>query len=167
MLETFKYHILFVTIMTVNEQIIDSKDKKILEVLLSNSRLSYRSLAKKTGLSTATVIKHLEKLEQDKVIKGFTTKIDYEKIGYDLLALIEIRIAHGKLFEVEQKIAKTPNVIGLFDVTGDFDALVLARFKNRMGLDFFIKKIQTYEFVERTSTRLVLNVIKQEDTPLF
>ena len=153
--------------MEENEQMTDSKDKKILEALLSNSRISYRSLAKKTGLSTATVIKHLGKLEQDKVIKGFTTRIDYEKIGYDVMALVEVRIAHGKLFDVEGKIAKSPNVIGLFDVTGDFDALILARFKNRRGLDFFIKKIQTYEFVERTSTRLVLNVIKQEDTPLF
>ena len=46
--------------------------------------------------------------------------------------------------------------------TGNFDATVLARFKSKKALDNFIKKIQTYDFVERTETRFVLNVIKED-----
>tara|TARA_Y100000310_G_C20547576_1_gene746360 strand:+ start:162 stop:635 length:474 start_codon:yes stop_codon:yes gene_type:complete len=143
------------------------KDKRILEVLLSNSRLSYRAIAKKTGLSTATVINHFQRLKSEGVIKGFTTKIDFEKIGYDTLVLIEIRISHGKLEDVEKKIADNQHVIGMFDVTGEFDAIILARFKDRRSLDYFVKKIQTYENLERTSTRLVFDVVKHEDTPTF
>jgi DNA-binding Lrp family transcriptional regulator len=146
---------------------IDDKDKKILEVLMENSRLSFRAIAKKTSLSTATVINRIKRLKDDDIIKGYTTKIDFEKIGYDLLAMIQVKISRGKFEQVENKIASNQHVIGMFDVTGDFDALILARFKSRKTLDYFIKRIMTYENIERTSTRLVLNVTKFENTPLF
>ena len=48
-------------------------------------------------------------------------------------------------------------------MTGDFDAAILARFKNRRQMDSFLKKIQTYDFVERTNTRLILNAIKEKN----
>ncbi|RMF04981.1 Lrp/AsnC family transcriptional regulator, partial [Candidatus Woesearchaeota archaeon] len=64
------------------------------------------------------------------------------------------------------KIAADPHVTAVYDNTGDFDATVIAKFKNRRGLDSFLKKIQTYDFVERTETRMILNTIK-EDTILF
>ena len=87
--------------------------------------------------------------------------IDYEKLGYDVEVLIETRISKGKLFEVEKVIAAHPNVVSVYDLTGDFDALILARFRSRKDMDTFLKKIQTYDFVERTNTRFILNTIKE------
>jgi len=105
---------------------------------------------------------HIRKLEKDGVIKKYTSKIDYEKAGYDIEVIIEIRISKGKLFEVEKKIATDPNVFAVYDMTGEFDAALLARFRNRREMDNFLKKLQTYEFVERTETKLILNTIKEE-----
>ncbi len=76
--------------------------------------------------------------------------------------MIEIRISKGKLFDVEKKIASNPNVFAIYDVTGSFDAVVLARFRTRRQMDNFLKRLQTYEFVERTETKLILNTIKEE-----
>ena len=140
----------------------DSTDKKILNVLRENSRLSLRQIAEKVKVSVATVMHRLNKLEKEGILKKYTAKIDYEKIGYDVEVMIEIRISKGRLLDVEKKIAVHPNVFAVYDVTGAFDAVILARFRNRRQMDNFLKKIQTYEFVERTETKLILKTIKEE-----
>jgi Lrp/AsnC family transcriptional regulator, regulator for asnA, asnC and gidA len=139
---------------------IDEKDKSIINALIDDSRLSYRQLAKKSGVSVATAMNRLKRLEQEHVVQSYSAVVDYEKIGYDIDVLISIRVSKGKLFQVENKIATNPSVLSVFDITGDFDSLVIARFKNRRALDAFLKHIQTYEFVEKTQTTLILNTIK-------
>ena len=145
---------------------LEEKDRKILNILVDNSRLSLRQIAKKAGASVATVMHHIKKLEKDGIIKKYTSKIDYEKAGYDVEVIIEIRISKGKLFEVERKIASNPNVFAVYDTTGAMDAVVLARFQTRRHMDNFLKKLQTYEFVERTETKLILNAVKEENMQL-
>ena len=141
---------------------LDDTDKKVLNALVDNSRLSLRKIAAKIGVSVATVMHHINKLEKEKIIRSYTAALDYEKIGYDIEVVIEIRISKGRLLDVEKKIAVHPNVFAIYDVTGTFDAVILARFKTRRQMDNFLKKIQTYDFVERTETKLVLQMIKEE-----
>ncbi len=140
---------------------LDGLDRNIMNALIEDSRLSYRQIAKKLGVSVATVMHRVNILEKEKIIKRNTSILDYEKLGYDIEVLIDIRIAKGKLMEVERKIAVDPNVFAVYDTTGDFDAVILARFHNRRKMDSFLKKIQTYDFVERTNTKLVLSTIKE------
>lgn len=141
---------------------IDETDKKILDILLENPRQSVRDISKKTSVSAVTVLNRMKILEKEKIIKSYTTYLDYSKIGYDLDVMIKIRVSKGKLFEVEEKIASNKNVFAVYDITGDFDILVIAKFKNRKSLDSFIKKIQTYNFLERTETVMILNTIKEK-----
>lgn len=151
---------------STDNSIIDELDKKILNVLLTNSRLSYREIAKKIGVSVATVMNRVNRLQKEKLIKKYSAVLDYEKLGYDIKVAIDLRVSKGKLFEVEKKIASHPNVSAVYDVTGNFDCLLIATFKNRRMMDKFLKEIQTYDFVERTETRLVLNVLKEENIGL-
>ena len=142
---------------------LEEKDKKILNIIVDNSKLSLRQIAKKADVSVATVMHHIKNLEKEGIIKRYTTKLDYEKVGYDIEVMIEVRISKGKLFDVEKKIALHPNVFAVYDITGAFDAVILARFPTRRLMDNFLKKLQTYEFVERTETKLILNTIKEEN----
>ncbi len=139
------------------------KDAEVLNILIENARLSAREIAKKAGVSVVTVLNRMKELEKQGVIKGYSAEIDSERIGYDVHAIIRLQIAKGKLFEVENKIAIHPNVFAVYDVTGEFDALVVAKFKSRKALDSFLKKIQTYDFVHRTETQLILNTIKERN----
>jgi DNA-binding Lrp family transcriptional regulator len=145
---------------------IDDKDKKLVNALLENARLSYRQLAKKANVSVATVMNRIKRLEKEGVIKSYSALLNYENLGYDIDVIISIKVAKGKLFHVENKIATNPNVLAVFDVTGDFDSAVIAKFKNRRSLDAFLKRIQTYDFVERTHTILILNTIKNTQMKL-
>lgn len=146
-------------LMTVN---LDEIDKAILRELLNDARLSFREIAKRIGVSTATVANKVRRLERAGIIKGYTAIIDVEKLGYDITAVIEVVVSKGKITEVEEEIAKNPNVQAVYDVTGQSDAIIIARFKSRADLSKFIKKMLSMDYVERTITHVVLNVRKEE-----
>lgn len=140
---------------------LEETDKKILNILIEDSRLSLRQIAKKANVSVATVMHHINRLEEEKIISKYTSKVDYEKLGYNIEVIIEIRISKGRLLDVEKKISVHPNVFAVYDITGAFDAAIFARFETTRQMDAFLKKIQTYEFVERTETKLILKTIKE------
>ena len=144
------------------EQTFDELDKRIMRELLIDSRFSFRQIARRIGVSAGTVLKRIKKLESKRVIKYYTTILDHEKLGYELSAIIELTISKGKLIDVEKEIAKRKNVLGVYDVTGASDAIVLAKFKSRRSLNNFIKQILSMEFIERTNTRVILNTIKED-----
>jgi len=141
---------------------LDERDKMILKILLRDSRLSLRQIAKKTGLSLSTIASRLRKLEKTGVIKKYTIEIDPEKLGYVFPVIIDVKVSKGKLFEVEKEIAKHPNVLAVYDITGEYDVTVYAIFKTRKELDNFVKMLQRIENIERTHTKLILNVVKDE-----
>ena len=140
----------------------DPLDEKILNQLTSNARKSFRDIARALNVSLSTVSSHIKRLEDTKVIRGYTPIIDQEQLGYTLTAIINIKISRGKLIEVQQKIAKDPHIQAVYDITGDWDSLIIAHFKERRDLNTFIKKILTIPDVERTNTQLVLNIVKDE-----
>lgn len=145
---------------------IDDLDRQIMNIILKNARLSGRDIAKEVGVSIVTVLKRIKTLEEGKFIKRYTADLDYEKLGYDVSVMIKMRIAKGRLFDVEQKIATDSHVFAVYDITGDFDAIIFAKFKSRKMMDSFLKKIQTFDFVERTETSLILNTIKEGNIPI-
>ena len=139
---------------------IEVLDLEILKILSVDGRSSHRSIAKELNKSHLTIKKHIEDLEQD-IIKGYGVQIDYEKLGYDIIALIEVTISKGKMLEVERGIAQNPHIFAVYDLTGEYDAIILARFKTRNELSELVKEINSYENVIRTNTHLILNVIKE------
>jgi len=139
---------------------IDEIDDKIIKELSINAKISLRKLALKIGISSVTAMKRIKKLEKNGIIKSYNIIVDYHELGYEIEVLVEVKISKGKLLELEKKIARCDGVFKVYDTTGDFDATILARFKSTRKLDNFVKKIQKYDFVQRTHTKLILNTIK-------
>ncbi len=142
---------------------IDDRDIKILTHLLSDARQSARQLAHRLGISTVTMISRLKKLEENKIIQGYSARLDHELLGYEITAIIEIKTTEGKMLEIENKIAKQNNVIAVYDITGDADIIVIAKFKERKSMSSFVKKLFAVPNVENTVTHIVLNTIKEDD----
>ena len=141
---------------------LDETDVKILRTLVSDARLSSRQMSKMSGVSIGTVLARIKKMETAGVIRGYTAVVDHEKMGYQLTALTEITVSKGRLLEVENEIARMPNVCGVYDVTGMTDAFILAKFKTREELSAFAKRLLALPFVERTNTHIVLTTIKED-----
>ncbi|MBS3922377.1 MAG: Lrp/AsnC family transcriptional regulator [Nitrosarchaeum sp.] len=140
----------------------DETDTKIIKNLLVDARLSARQLAHKIGLSTVTVLSRIKKLEQKKIITGYTARLDHQILGYDLTAIIEVKTTKGKMLEIENKIAENENVCAVYDITGPADILVISKFKNRDELSNFVKSLSTIDNVENTETHIVLNSVKED-----
>ena len=141
--------------------VIDKIDEKILKNLMVDARLSARQMALKLGMSTVTVLSRIKKLEKEKIIKGYTAMIDHEKLGYDLTAIIEI-IAKKDIIDIEEKLSKIENVCGVYDITGNTDTIIVAKFKERNELSKFVKTLSSMPNVENTITHVVLNTAKED-----
>jgi len=141
---------------------IDDVDRKILNELLRDCRRSYRSLARRAGVSVGTVLSRIRKLEKAGVIRGYSALLDHEKLGYQLTVVAEITVLKGKLLEMEEAISRLSNTCAVYDVTGLTDALVIAKFHTREELSRFTKNLLSMPFVDRTNTHVVLTTIKED-----
>lgn len=142
--------------------LLDKTDIKILKNLLVDARLSSRQMALKLGMSTVTILTRIKKMEKEKIVKGYTAIIDHEKLGYDLTAIIEIFTKKGKMVEIENELSSLENVCAVYDVTGESDTVVVAKFKNREELSRFVKTISSKPNVDKTVTNIVLSTVKED-----
>ena len=145
---------------------LDEIDKKIIRVLEDDARTSLRKISELVKVSLGTVSNRVKKMEKNGVIKGYSVILDPDQIGWELNVVIGLRIQKGRLIEIQEKIAKDSRVHGVYDVTGDFDSMVIARAKNRKDLDDLSKNVLSIDGVERSITHLVLNTVKEKTASL-
>jgi DNA-binding Lrp family transcriptional regulator len=140
---------------------IDELDRRILSVLSDDSRVSCRKIAQRCKVSVGTILARIKRLEQAGVIRGYTTLVDHEKLGYQLTAIAEITVTKGKFLEMEQAVKKHPNVCAAYDITGLTDVFVIAKFRTREELGKFTKTMLAMPFIDRMNTHLVLTTIEE------
>ncbi|MHB8586787.1 MAG: Lrp/AsnC family transcriptional regulator [Thermoplasmatota archaeon] len=146
---------------------IDETDISILRALNEDARKSYRDVARELGIALTTVSNRVHRLEGAGVIKGYVPVLSTAKLGYELAVIVGVKIHPGRLLDVQNRIAKNPRVFAVYDVTGEWDSVVLARFRDRQELNDFIKEVGEIPHVERTTTQLVLNSVKEEKRVLL
>ena len=135
----------------------DELDRRIIEMLCKSSQGSYRQLAKQLGVHPTTLIQRVKNLESKGVVKGYRAKIDYIAMGYDYTGLVHIY--SDSIVEVEKQLVEIPEVVAVYDVTGEADIEVLVTCLNRE--DF--SAVVSIEGVAKTNTSVVLNVVKSEN----
>jgi DNA-binding Lrp family transcriptional regulator len=142
--------------------VLDETDVKILETLAFDARLSSRQIAEQCKVSVGTVLTRIKRMEKEGIIKGYSALLDHEKLGYELTVVCDITVSKGRLLEVENEIARLPNVCCVYDVTGLVDAIIIAKFKSREELSKFTKRLLALPYVERTNTHVVLTTVKED-----
>lgn len=147
---------------TPGQLTIDDLDARLLRSCLTDGRASFRQMARSLGVSATTVAARVARLESKGVIAGYAARVDSEKLGYGITAVTEILVSKGKLLEMEREIAKLPGVCAVYDVTGEIDGVVIAKFKDREGLSRFTKGLLAMPFVERANTHVVLTTVRED-----
>jgi DNA-binding Lrp family transcriptional regulator len=147
---------------------LDEMDKKILRALNKNARQSFRQLSKKLKISPTTLHNKVKKLENTDVLKGYIPLIERESVGYDLMAIIGLRVKQERDSDVQKEISKFPQVGSIYEITGDWDLILVCNFKGRKDLTNFLKKELPLSNIERAITHIVLKVVKEEKRiPIF
>tara|TARA_X000000368_G_scaffold339235_1_gene277322 strand:- start:256 stop:711 length:456 start_codon:yes stop_codon:yes gene_type:complete len=141
---------------------LDDTDRRLLAVLLEDARISQRGLAQRIGVAQGTITNRLRRLEDLGVIKGYTVLLEPESIGWTMTVITGLRIEKGSMINVQQNIAADPRVFAVYDVTGDYDSMVLARVQSRKDLDDLTKTVFTLKGVQRSFTQVVLNTVKED-----
>jgi DNA-binding Lrp family transcriptional regulator len=146
----------------VKRKTIDHLDIEILNVLQKDCRLSFNKVATEAQISVGTAYNRIKSLETRDYVKGYRVLVDSTKMGFPLTAVIFVQAEGGHLPEVEKEIAQKSNVAAVYDITGEFDAVVVAKFRGREDLNVFIKQLASMVQIKRTITSVSLNTVKED-----
>jgi DNA-binding Lrp family transcriptional regulator len=144
------------------ETMIDETSSRVLLEYIRDSRQSFREVARTLGVSSGTVASRIKEMEEKGIIKRYSVLMDLERLGYELTILSEIIVSDGMMMEVGERIAGISDSLAVYNITGDSDIMVVAKFKTRQDLSDYTKMIHKMPYVLRTKTHVVLNTIKED-----
>ncbi len=143
--------------------------EKILTFIEKNSRIDLKELAIVLGVDEAAVASELEQMEEEHVICGYHTIVDWDKVGIEkVTALIEVRVTpqRGMGFDkVAERIYNYPEVTSVYLISGGYDLMVTIEGKTLREVSQFVSdKLSTLETVLSTKTNFILKKYKDHGT---
>ncbi len=143
-------------------------DLKILDLLLKDSRLSFREVAGNLGVSTTTVSSRIKKMIDDSVILGFTTIIDWEKVGFKNSLCIAVQTdPKANQEEVGQNLNEIESIFMVCNIVGDYDFSIYARCRTTEETSGLLDKIRAIDGVSRVIPHTILKTTKESRCDLF
>ena len=145
----------------------ENLDSKLVNALLDDGRASLRSLAEELGVSVTTVSNHLSDLENQGAITGYTPKIDYGLLGYDVTAILQLKVEGNALPDVTERLEDHEQMLSVYEVTGDYDIIAIGKFKDTDEMNEGIKSLLVDPDVRESNTSVVLNAaVENRQFPL-
>lgn len=136
-------------------------DLRLIEALREDARASIRALARRLSVSPSTVGKRLDALKERGMITGFAPVLDYRKLGFGLVAITKIKARGDALPAIVEALARDPHLTHVYEITGEFDVLVIGRFRNEEEMNREIKRMLSLPGIEGTNTSIVLSAAKE------
>ncbi|MBQ9941960.1 MAG: Lrp/AsnC family transcriptional regulator [Christensenellaceae bacterium] len=140
----------------------DNIDRKLLDLLAENARTSLKQLAEQVFLSSPAVSARIEHLEKQGILKGYTTRLDGEKLGLPVAAYIYLDVAAGGRDQALTLIEECANVVECDCITGNYALLIKAAFADTQQLDGFVRQLQKFG---KTHTELVFSTPVERRAP--
>ncbi|MDI2585594.1 Lrp/AsnC family transcriptional regulator [Psychrobacillus sp. NEAU-3TGS] len=142
----------------------DIIDAKILEVLKQNGRSTASDISKKVNLSIPAVSERIRKLEEANVIEQYTVKINREKMGYKLLAIIFVNIDHtANIRQFREAIVQFSEVMECHHMAGEYDYMLKVLVEDTAQLEFFLsEKLKSIRGVQTSNTLIVLSTLTEK-----
>jgi DNA-binding Lrp family transcriptional regulator len=138
-------------------------DRRIVEYLQRDGRASLRELARQLRVSTTTVGHRLRELELQGVIRGYKALVDYAKLGYPITTVTLIKARGNQIPNIVAELTKNDeHLTHVYEITGEFDILVIGKFRDQESMNQEIKRLLSHPAIERTNTSIVLAVAKEE-----
>ncbi|WP_135305827.1 HTH-type transcriptional regulator Lrp [Haloarcula amylovorans] len=141
----------------------ENLDRELVNALLGDGRASLRSLGEDLDVSVTTVSNHLSDLEDDGIINGYTPKVDYGALGYDVTAIIQLKVEGSSLPDVTESLKNHKQMVSVYEVTGDYDIIAIGKFSDTDGMNAQIKELLTDPEIKESNTSVVLNTASENE----
>jgi DNA-binding Lrp family transcriptional regulator len=141
----------------------ENLDRKLVNALLGDGRASLRSLAEDLDVSVTTVSNHLSDLEDEGIIRGYTPKIDYNALGYDVTAILQLKVEGDALKEVVDDLEEHRQMMSVYETTGNHDIVAVGKFTDTDDMNEEIKALLTDPEIKESNTSVVLNIAKEHE----
>jgi Lrp/AsnC family transcriptional regulator, leucine-responsive regulatory protein len=105
--------------MASEQQLLDETNRRILEELQAEARLSMAELGRRVSLSPPAVAERVQRLERAGVITGYQATLDPKAIGYPLAAVVRVRPASRQLHKIPEVAREVPEVVECYRITGE------------------------------------------------
>lgn len=135
-------------------------DQKLINALLGDGRASLRSLGKQLDVSVTTVSKHLGDLEDDDVITGYSPIVDYGEVGYDVTAIMHLKVEGSSLSTITDRLNSQSRMISVYEITGDYDIIAVGKFADTDEMNDQIKTMLEDVDIRESNTSVVLDAVK-------
>ncbi len=145
----------------------DETDRQIVAWLQRDGRASFRAIGSDIGLSAPAVKRRVDRLIADGVITGFTAVTDPRALGWSTEAFVAL-FCEGRTEpdRIRAAIAKHPEVVAAYTVTGDHDALVHLRVRDTSHLEDALQRIRSEPIVTHTQSLVVLTRLLERAGPV-
>jgi len=137
----------------------ENLDAKLINALLGDGRASLRSLAEELDVSVTTVSNHLRDLEEEGVIEGYTPRVNYGALGYDVTAILQLKVEGSALPDITDRLQEQKQMVSVYEVTGDYDVIAIGKFVDTDGMNEQIKTLLTDADIRESNTSVVLNAV--------
>ena len=135
----------------------DTLKKEILNILLQDSRTSYRSISKRLGISTTTVSKVVRELEDAGIIRAYTTIVDWHKLGYDSTLCLQVSVSpSADIDKIGDKLKNISSVKQVFYTTGETNFSAYAVCLDTDQAAEVLEELRKLDGVERVVPHTVL-----------
>ena len=135
----------------------ENLDSKLVNALLDDGRASLRSLADELDVSVTTISNHLSDLEEEGAIEGYTPEVNYDILGYDVTAIVHLKVEGNALEEVTERLVGEKQLVSVYEVTGDDDIVAIGKFRDTDEMNDQIKSLLSDSNIKASNTSVVLN----------
>lgn len=142
---------------------LDSVDFKILEMLIEDGQETLSEIADEVGLSSSGVRRRIKRLEEERVIKGYTVKVDPEKAGYDIAAFLNIDVEPSEVRRVAGVLSRCKGVCEVHKTTGNHGLIAKFRAGDRGTISEFVEdRVSTYQGVRDVKITMAMETYKED-----
>lgn len=153
-----------------NGKTFDEMDRRILRILLTDSRTTLQDIGRQVGMSTTSCWNRIKRMEDLGAIQGYTVKVDLAQIGYQDTVIVQVTLeSHSEetLYEFGRALESVPEILEAFLISGDYDYFIRIAVKDTRDYERLLReRLYKIPGIRHSKSSFVLRTLKKSDTPL-
>lgn len=134
-------------------------DEQLVDALLHDGQASARNLADELDVSVTTISNRLRSLSETGIINGFTPIVAYDELGYNVTAILKLKVAGDALPDVTDSLRNRTQIVSVYETIGDYDVLAIGKFTDIDDMTEQVRAINGDSDINQANTNIAHNII--------